>query len=149
MRNTSKSTYPTDFGKALQNLLTERQQNIFNIIGGVGDALVDPSAGGIPEVKTYFTSYTQAIIANATESLSSWTGKTGVYMTTSTSRTAAAANTTTTYGRYGTGYERSRQNIGHQQLKFHQTSRCSGKLPLLLSTHISYRNNTYSIQCLL
>lgn len=77
LRNTPKSpsgnTYYSDFGPAVQKILKDRQTDMFNLMGTIGDEL-QRIGEGEAAVKNYFTSFAQPKYTEAVDFLSTWSG---------------------------------------------------------------------------
>ncbi|KAL6716550.1 hypothetical protein ACLMJK_006117 [Lecanora helva] len=89
--NPSGNTYYTDFGKAVQKVLTNRQNDMNNLIGDIGDEL-SRIGGGNAAVKTYWTNFAKTTYQDCIDFLDNWTGLT--YPRSSASSTASTAAVT-------------------------------------------------------
>ena len=74
----STTRYPTEFGPAVNKLLSDRKPSYDEVIESLAVELKSV-ANDNDNVSSYFSSYASSVYSSATSFISQWTGKNGVY----------------------------------------------------------------------
>ena len=74
----STTRYPTEFGPAVNKLLSDRKPSYDEVIESLAVELRSV-ANDNDNVSSYFSSYASSVYSSATSFISQWTGKNGVY----------------------------------------------------------------------
>ncbi|KAL8715364.1 MAG: hypothetical protein Q9220_000697 [cf. Caloplaca sp. 1 TL-2023] len=86
----SSTRYPTEFGFAVNKLLSDRSSSYNEVIDNLGDAL-QAAGNDNKDISVFFASYASSVSSSATSFLSQWTEKSGVYATATSSSSSAKA----------------------------------------------------------
>lgn len=86
----SNTRYPTEFGPTVNKLLSDRKTSYDEVIGNLCNAMA-AAGNNNTAISSFFNSYASSVYSSATSFLSQWTGKTGVYASTTSTSTSTSA----------------------------------------------------------